>query len=159
MPLGFTPTQGIQCPLAGNCIDHPTTIDLSALYPTLQKLNAVPPGVTSASDLDNAPLTPHSHVIYNRNNDLPEWWNVVVVPVTSQAGFNSVIATTDASQLQTLASDSTSGVAAAGVPTNVFLYFQALPGTSTTTAVDTMNQGTYNGANGPAATPAVTADR
>ncbi|MGH8888173.1 MAG: cell wall-binding repeat-containing protein [Acidothermaceae bacterium] len=157
VPLGFTPSEGLQCPVSGNCIDHPTTVDTSALFPTLQALGVAQKlGITSASQLNNAPLNMHSHVIYDRNNNLPEWWNVVVVPVTSQAGFDSVIATTDAGQLTALAADSNSGVPSAGVPTNVFLYFQVLAGTSTTTAPATMNQAQYNGANGPSATPGVT---
>ncbi|MGH9069078.1 MAG: hypothetical protein ACRD0J_16570 [Acidimicrobiales bacterium] len=146
VPLGFAPTQGLQCPMSGNCIDHPHTIDLSALYPVLKQFPAL--HLTSASQLDNAPLTPHSHVIYNRNNNLPEWWNVVVVPVTSQAGFNTVISTTSEAQLK--ADLGKGGVYTSTVATNAFLYFQVTRGTSTTTAAAAMNQNVYNGAGGPA---------
>lgn len=147
-PLGFTPSQGLQCPTSGNCIDHPSTVDVSALYPVLKPLLHL----TSASQLDNAALSPHSHVIYTRNDNLPEWWNVVVVPVTSQAGFNRVIATT--SQAQLAADLGKDGVYTSTVPTNVFLYFQVLPGTSTAAAEAATSQNVYNGADGPPPAPA-----
>jgi hypothetical protein len=143
-PLGFTPSQGLQCPMPGNCIDHPSTIDVSALYPVLKPLLHL----TSPSQLYNAPLSPHSHLIFNRNNNLPEWWNVEVVPVTNQAGFNRVISATSKSQL--MADLGTDGVYKAVVPTNVFLYFQVLAGTSSEAAPAATSQNVYNGADGPA---------
>ena len=54
-PLGFTPTQGLQCPMQGNCIDHAPTIDTSALFSVLQPILHL----TSASQLDNSLLSPH----------------------------------------------------------------------------------------------------
>lgn len=142
VPLGFKPQQGLQCPTSGNCIDHPASMDLSALYPVLKPLLHL----TSASQLNNAPLSAHSHVIYDRNNNLPEWWNVVIVPVTSQAGFDAVIQTNSESALTSILGKN--GVYTSTVPTNAFLYFQSLTGTGTT-AVNAMNQDVYQGAGGP----------
>lgn len=142
VPLGFKPKQGIQCPMSGNCVDHPGSMDLSALYPVLKPILHL----TSASQLNDAPLSPHSHVIYDRNDNLPEWWNVVIVPVTNQAGFNTVIQTKSESELtSSLGKD---GVYKSTVPTNAFLYFQSLAGTGGS-AVNAMNQDQYHGASGP----------
>lgn len=146
VPLGFKPSQGLQCPVAGNCVDHPATIDLSALYPVLKPILHL----TSPNQLNSAPLTPHAHMIFNRNNNLPEWWNVVIVPVTNQAGFNTVIAANSKAQLTK--DLGTNGVYKATVPTNVFLYFQVLAGTGTSTAAEAMNQNVYHGATGPSMT-------
>lgn len=144
VPLGFTPTQGLQCPQTGNCIDHPATMDLSALYPVLAPILHL----SSASQLDNAPLSPHSHLIFDRNDNLPEWWNVVVVPVTNQAGFDKVVGATSESGLK--ADLGTDGVYTSTVPTNAFLYFQVLGGTGSQTAAAATNQNVYHGATGPA---------
>jgi hypothetical protein len=71
---------------------------------------------------------------------------VVVVPVTSQAGFDTVISTTSQSQL--MSELGSPGVSTSVVPTNELLYFQVLAGTSATTAQDSMSQDVYNGATG-----------
>ena len=57
-------------------------IDLSLLAPTL--------GVADAASLDNVPLPSHDHLLTTRNGDQPEWWNVVVIPVTSAKGLAAV---------------------------------------------------------------------
>jgi len=142
--LGFTPSQGLQCPKQGDCIDHPASMDMSALSSVLDPILH-----TTASQLANAPLTPHSHVIYTRNDNLPEWWNVVAVPVTSQAGFNTVISTTSKAQL--MSDLGKGGVYTTTVPTNAFLYFQVLAGTGTSTADAATAQNVYHGAGGPPA--------
>lgn len=144
VPLGFTPSQGLQCPMSGDCIDHPASMDVSALSSVLDPILH-----TTPTELDNAATSPHSHVIYTRNDNLPEWWNVVIVPVTSQAGFNTVIATTSQSQLT---SDlGKGGIYKSTIPTNLFLYFQVLAGTSPVTADNATAQNVYNGADGPPA--------
>jgi len=69
VPLGFTPPTGtLQCPVAGKCIDHPSTIDLSAVLGQ------------GTSDLA---LPAHSHIVATNNSGQSEWWNVDVVGVTS----------------------------------------------------------------------------
>ena len=68
-PVAYT-----QCPSVVTCIDHPATIDLSRLAPTL--------GVANASSLSDVPLPSHDHLLTTRNGDQPEWWNVIVIPVT-----------------------------------------------------------------------------
>ena len=117
-PVAYT-----QCPSVITCIDHPATIDLSLLAPTL--------GVADASSLDNVPLPSHDHLLTTRNGDQPEWWNVIVIPVTSAQGLASVEQAKDYATVKGLETTPGSGVGVTGapeVPTNAYLWFQTLPG-------------------------------
>jgi hypothetical protein len=124
VPLGFTPTY-TQCPSAINCIDHPMTVDLSNIAKYL-------PGNPSPASLRNVPLPSHDHVVRTRNADQPEWWNVEVVPVTSQAQLNSIQNAKDI----TLAEEqpfNPSTNPGGSIDTNVYLWFQTLPGQAVAT--------------------------
>jgi hypothetical protein len=112
VPL-FTPgpsARTIQCP-AGHCIDHPSTIDLSAL-------------MGSFSSATNIPLPAHSHVIATDNMNQPEWWPVVVVGVTSPHAWNEIVEGKNLATVQQLQRE---GAGVTGnIPTNLFLFFQVL---------------------------------
>ena len=135
VPLYATPPVTYnQCSSAITCIDHPATIDLSLLAPTL--------GVANASTLDNVPLPGHDHLLTTRNGDQPEWWNVIVIPVTTPAGLATVESSKDYASVRALEGVAGSGIGipAAGstpavteVPTNAYLWFQTLPGGSSPT--------------------------
>ncbi len=117
-PVAYT-----QCPGVITCIDHPATIDLSLLAPTL--------GVSDAASLDNVPLPSHDHLLTTRNGDQPEWWNVIVIPVTSPKGLATVEQAKDYSTVKALETVPGSGIGVPGapeVPTNAYLWFQTLPG-------------------------------
>ena len=117
-PVGYT-----QCPGVITCIDHPATIDLSLLAPTL--------GVADASSLNNVPLPSHDHLLTTRNGDQPEWWNVIVIPVTSASGLSQVEHAKDYAAVKALENAPGSGIGVSGapeVPTNAYLWFQTLPG-------------------------------
>jgi hypothetical protein len=117
-PVAYT-----QCPGAITCIDHPATIDLSLLAPTL--------GVANAASLDNVPLPSHDHLLTTRNGDQPEWWNVIVIPVTSAQGLSSIEHAKDYTAVKALENAPGSGIGVPGapeVPTNAYLWFQTLPG-------------------------------
>ena len=117
-----------QCSSAITCIDHPATIDLSRLASTL--------GVANAASLDNVPLPGHDHLLTTRNGDQPEWWNVIVIPVTSPAGLAAIESSKSYSAVRTLETTPGSGVGVPGapeVPTNAYLWFQTLPGASAPT--------------------------
>ncbi len=121
------PVPYVQCPAANTCIDHPSTIDLSQLASVL--------GVPAAS-LDNVGLPGHDHLLTTRNGDQPEWWNVIVIPVTSPAGLASVESAKSYASVQALENVSGSGIGVDGigeVPTNAYLWFQTLPGGSSPT--------------------------
>ena len=111
-----------QCSAAITCIDHPATIDLSRLASVLG---------APASVLQNVPLPGHDHLLTTRNGDQPEWWNVIVIPVTSAAGLASVENAKSYSAVKALENVSGSGIGVAGVgevPTNAYLWFQTVPG-------------------------------
>ena len=124
VPLGFTPTYS-QCPSAITCIDHPMTVDLSNIAPYL-------PGNPSPASLTNVPLPSHDHVIRTRNADQPEWWNVEVVPVTSQAQLNAVENLKDLTASQELPFNPTTNPGGA-IDSNIYLWFQTLPGQAVNT--------------------------
>jgi hypothetical protein len=128
------PVPYVQCPAANTCIDHPATIDLSRLAPTL--------GVANAASLDNVGLPGHDHILTTRNGDQPEWWNVVVIPVTSPKGLASVENAKNYTSVKALEAVVGSGIgipasgstpAVTEVPTNAYLWFQTLPGGSSPT--------------------------
>ncbi|MCU4184372.1 hypothetical protein K6U06_08365 [Acidiferrimicrobium sp. IK] len=119
VPLGFTPKYS-QCPTAITCIDHPMTVDLSALAPYL-------PGKPSASSLTNVALPSHDHVVRTRNGDQPEWWNVEVVPVTSQAQLDTIETAKNLTVAQEQPFSPTANPGGS-IDTNVYLWFQTLPG-------------------------------
>lgn len=116
VPL-FKPTPSTQCPMTG-CVDHPMTIDLSRLSSAL----GVPAG-----KLKDVPVPAHDHVINTRNNDLPEWWPVIVVGVTNRASWDKITRAKSLAEVRSLQSDKSSGVTP-DIPTNLFLWFQTLPG-------------------------------
>ena len=121
------PVPYVQCSAANTCIDHPATIDLSQLASVLN---------TPAASLDNVGLPGHDHLLTTRNGDQPEWWNVIVIPVTSPAGLASVESAKSYAAVQALENVSGSGIGVDGigeVPTNAYLWFQTLPGGSSPT--------------------------
>ncbi|MGH3445519.1 MAG: cell wall-binding repeat-containing protein, partial [Nocardioidaceae bacterium] len=122
-PIGFHP-KSLQCPTQGYCIDHPTSVDLSRL--------AGPLGVSDPSTLNDVPLSPHDHIVLDRNNNQPEWWPVKVLGVTSPAVYNQINASTNRYQAyQNLVAAKNPNVTGA-VDTNIFLWFQTLPGVTPT---------------------------
>lgn len=108
VPLGFTPpTRTLQCPVAGNCIDHPHTIDLSAVL---------------GSGTSNLALPAHSHIVATANSGQSEWWNVDVVGVKSLGDWYKIVHAKSDGELQWLQRHDSSNVTG-NIPTNLFLYF------------------------------------
>jgi len=125
VPLYHTPPVAYtQCSSAITCIDHPSTIDLSRLASAL--------GVSNAASLDNVPLPGHDHLLTTRNGDQPEWWNVIVIPVTTPQGLASVETSKSYAAVKALEGVSGSGIGGE-IPTNAYLWFQTLPGAGPTT--------------------------
>lgn len=110
VPLGFSvPPMSMQCPTGLICIDHPATIDLSAIGgPT----NAMTPG--------------HDHFTATTNNFQPEWWDVQVIGVTSAATYADIQRHRSFGYIQYLIKSGNKTVTQP-VPTNVFLYFAVRP--------------------------------
>ena len=106
VPIGFTPAaRTLQCK-AGNCIDHPRTIDLSAIFGSADK---------------NVLLPAHSHIVATANGHQSEWWNVIVVGVTKQSSWNKIVHAKSDAELQWLQRHG-NGVTG-NLVTNLFLFF------------------------------------
>ena len=111
VPLGFTPPKStLQCPVAGHCIDHPSTIDLSAV------LGA------GTSDL---PLPAHSHIVATANGHQSEWWNGDVVGVKSLKAWDKIVHAKSDGELQYLQRTDSKDVTG-NITTNLFLYSSVL---------------------------------
>ncbi len=116
VPL-FANPPALQCNGKAVCVDHPGSLDLSALAPAL--------GVKDPTALYNAKLPGHDHIIATRNSGLPEWWNVVVVGVPSASAFNAI----ESGQSVAAIDQQVKAGNAVLAPSNVYLFFQVLPGT------------------------------
>ncbi len=123
-PLFKQPVNDLQCPTGLPCIDHPMTADLSRLAATLG---------APASALANFALPGHDHIITNRNNNNPEWWPVTVIGVTNPQSFALITRAKSYAEVKALEANPKNGVLE--VPTNIYLFFQTIPGTGTSTAV------------------------
>ena len=111
VPLGFTPPKStLQCPIAGHCIDHPDTIDLSAVL---------------GAGTSDVPLPAHSHIVATNNMQQSEWWNVDVVGVKSLGAWNKLVWAKSDSELQYLQRTDSAQVTG-NITTNLFLYFSVL---------------------------------
>lgn len=111
VPLGFTPpTHTLQCPVAGNCIDHPSTIDLSRLFGT---------------GASNVALPPHSHILVNSEQNQSAWWPVVVIGVTNPHAWTQIVQGRSYQTVRQIRRTHASWLTA-NVPTNLYLFFQVL---------------------------------
>lgn len=112
VPIGFTPReQTLQCPVAGNCVDHPHTIDLTRVL---------------GAGTGNALLPAHSHIVTTAFNNKPEYWDVIVVGVTKSSSWYKIVQGKDLSTVRMLQKDKSNGVTPF-IPTNLFLFFSVLP--------------------------------
>lgn len=110
VPLGFTPNQDtLQCPTAGSCIDHPSTIDLSRVF---------------GSGTENNLLPPHSHLITTLADQKAEWWDVDVIGVSNQHTWDRIVAAKSYRFVNHLRRAGNPNVTD-NIPTNLFLYFSA----------------------------------
>ena len=118
VPIGFTPaTSTLQCPIAGACVDHPHDIDLSRVF-----------GSTAADTL----LPPHSHVVTTANAGVAEWWRIIVVGVTSQTAWDSIV---NGKSITAVNACQASAACTKDIASNLFLYF----------AVKPVDEGTHTG--------------
>jgi hypothetical protein len=105
VPLGGVGDAGeasLQCPETGACINHPGTLDLSAVFG---------PGT------ENAPLPPHSHVVDVKHGG---WWELEVVGVTTAEAWQQLV---EGKDLDTVRELQAVGTATGDIPTNSFLFF------------------------------------
>lgn len=108
-PMGITvPQSTLHCPIPGNCINHPSTIDLSRV---------AGPGAS------NVLLPPHSHVIDERHGG---WWELEVIGVKSLDSWNQIVAAKSLDKVRELQATANSGVTS-DIKTNVYLFFSVRP--------------------------------
>ncbi|MDP9318200.1 MAG: hypothetical protein M3O94_03830 [Actinomycetota bacterium] len=109
VPIGFTPKNPntLQCPQAGNCVDHPNRIDLSRVF---------------GSGTAHALLPPHSHIVTTEAGGAPEWWNVDVIGVKTQQAWHRIVLGKSYSVIQGMRVAGNPGVTD-NIPTNLFLFF------------------------------------
>lgn len=99
---------GFHCPDAGDCVAHPSTLDVSAI------------GLG-----DVIPLPPHSHIVdpneagFSGAGETP--WNVVVVGVNTRAAWDMLEAGKSIETLRQVQADTTA--ATADIPSNIVLFF------------------------------------
>ena len=108
-PLGFRPDAStLQCPTVGNCINHPSTIDLSRI-----------------GGPADAPLPAHSHIIDQRHGG---WWELKVIGVKNQAEWDQIVAGKSLATVRSLQASDPSGTNITGdIPTNAYLFFSVRP--------------------------------
>lgn len=109
VPLGFSVPEGsLQCPVAGQCIDHPNTIDMSRVF-----------GAGHENDL----VAPHSHVIDDDEEGNGVWWPVEIVGVQTRQAWNAIVR---AKSLDAVRRQQALGRATDDIGTNLFLWFEVL---------------------------------
>lgn len=110
-PLGFRPDEStLQCPVVGQCINHPSTIDLSRLF---------------GASVANAPLPAHSHIIEQRSGN---WWELEVIGVKDLATWNAIVAGKSLETVRALqAADPSAGHITSDIATNTYLFFDVRP--------------------------------
>jgi hypothetical protein len=109
VPLGFTPPAStLQCPTAGQCIDHPSTIDLSRVF---------------GAGTETAALPPHSHILVDAEVHQSTWWPVRVIGVQKLRAWNRVVSHKSEAAVKACQK---AGNCTADIPTNLLLFFQVL---------------------------------
>jgi hypothetical protein len=125
VPIGSgatVPAMSMECPQGLVCVDHPGTIDLSRLEPTIHTI--APYSGLSKKDLTAALknfTTPgHEHFITTKAGGKGEWWDVKVVAVTSTKEYNKINQHESAAYLLKQIKEKK---AVGPIDTNLFLYF------------------------------------
>ena len=108
-PIGFRPDAStLHCPTVGNCINHPSTIDLSRI-----------------GGPADAPLPAHSHVVNEMHGG---WWELVVIGVKNEATWDQIVAGKSLATVRSLQASDPSGANITGdIRTNTYLFFSVQP--------------------------------
>ncbi|MCA1789757.1 MAG: hypothetical protein LC667_07835 [Thioalkalivibrio sp.] len=106
VPL-FEDTDGItlHCPVAGDCINHPSTIDLSRVF---------------GAGTENATLPPHSHVIDVARGG---WWEIEVNGITTREAWDAIEREKSLAEIR---NQQALGTVTPDIDTNLFLFFNVM---------------------------------
>lgn len=108
-----------ECQHAGLCTDHPSRVDFSRVL---------------GRQARNMLLPVHDHFETTRNGNRPEWHNLYAFMVTNRASWFRADESHNVRTLFKLARTPHSGVRGP-FPSNIFFFFQTLPGTPNPTEV------------------------
>lgn len=113
-PIGFTPSQQLQCPDEA-CINHPTTLDVTPVQTVLESVL----GPLPANGV--IPTPAHSHIVESRQGG---WWEIEVNGVFDQATWDEI---EEAKSLDKIRELQAQQRVTADIPTNLFLFFNVRP--------------------------------
>ena len=110
-PLGFRPPDStLHCPTPGNCVAHPSDIDVSRVFG---------PGT------EKNPLPPHSHIIIDPMNHMTTPWVLEVIGVKDEATWDDIAATQNLAEVRRLQlSDPSNRHITDDIESNIFLFFK-----------------------------------
>lgn len=108
-PLGFRPEEAtLHCPVVGECINHPSTLDASRV---------LGPGT------EEIPLPAHSHIVDELQGN---WWEIEVIGVPDPAIWGEIVQNPSLEHVRELQA---AGEGITGdIPTNLFLFFNVRKG-------------------------------
>jgi hypothetical protein len=111
VPLGFSaPSATLHCPVAGNCVAHPTDLDLSRVF---------------GAGTEKAPLPPHSHIVIDLANHADVPWSLEVIGVKDLDTWNTIAATQNLAEVRLLQlQDPNHNTITDDISTNIFLFFK-----------------------------------
>ncbi len=105
VPLFANPMPAPQCPIVGECVNHPTTLDLSQVF---------------GSGYGDIPLPAHSHILDGTGGG---WWKIDVVAVPNESAWTRL---TSGASLSTLTQMQAQGAVSPTIPSNLFLFFNVV---------------------------------
>jgi hypothetical protein len=107
VPL-FEDTDGIalHCPVAGDCINHPSTMDLSRVF---------------GAGTENAALPPHSHVVDVQRGG---WWEIEVNGIATREAWDAIEREKSLDEIRV---QQALGTVTPDLETNLFLFFSVRP--------------------------------
>ncbi|HXT14164.1 MAG TPA: hypothetical protein VN706_00955 [Gemmatimonadaceae bacterium] len=110
-PMGFKPPDStLHCPTAGNCVTHPSDVDVSRVF---------------GAGTEKTPLPPHSHIIIDPMNHQPTPWVLEVIGVKDEATWDDIVATQNLGEVRRLQHIDPGNVHITDdIETNIFLFFK-----------------------------------